>query len=120
MFAEYSFQKSGESRISPVAQYKFGISLKKMCLDISHIDEGMKMSTTTIENAGYGVYNSTIDVTTQVAAAYKNGQRVFTASNQWGDPAPGERKYLYIFWTRNSEWQSGVTGENDSHGVTLP
>ncbi|OXI37978.1 hypothetical protein CFB49_33750 [Burkholderia sp. AU17457] len=80
----------------------------------------MKMSTTTIENAGYGVYNSTIDVTTQVAAAYKNGQRVFTASNQWGDPAPGERKYLYIFWTRNSESQSGVTGENDSHGVTLP
>jgi hypothetical protein len=78
------------------------------------------MSTTTIENAGYGVYNSTIDVTSQVAEAYSHGQRVFTASNQWGDPAPGERKYLYIFWSNNSVMSSGCTGENDKHGITIP
>lgn len=78
------------------------------------------MSTTTIENAGYGCYNSTIDVTSQVTKAYGDGQRVFLANNQWGDPAPGERKYLYIFWSNNGSLASGVTGENDNHGVTVP
>lgn len=73
-----------------------------------------------IENAGYGVYNSTIDVTSQITDLYQKGMRVFTASNQWGDPAPGERKYLYIFWENNGAMYSGVTGENDPHGVTLP
>ncbi|GKS77701.1 hypothetical protein AVME950_22415 [Acidovorax sp. SUPP950] len=78
------------------------------------------MAITVIENAGYGVYNQTIDVTAQVADAYAKGTRVFTANNNWGDPAPGERKYLYIFWTTNSVTSSGVTGENDKHGITVP
>lgn len=74
------------------------------------------MSATRIEKAGYGVYNSTIDVTDQVAAAYERGERTFRASNQWGDPAPKERKYLYIFWGTGN----GVTGEDDARGIIVP
>ncbi|CAM8819419.1 hypothetical protein NCW_01143 [Burkholderia pseudomallei] len=75
----------------------------------------------TITNAGYGVWNSTIDVTQQVQRQYASGTRVFLARNQYGDPAPNQRKYLYIFWTTgNGGNQSGVTGENDNHGITIP
>jgi hypothetical protein len=75
---------------------------------------------TTIEKAGYGVYDSTIDVTHHVTKAYEDGERVFKASDKWGDPAPGQRKYLYIFWNHNGESRSGVIGEDDSRGITLP
>jgi len=75
---------------------------------------------TTITNAGYGVWNNTIDVTSQVQQQYANGTRVFLAGNQYGDPSPGDRKYLYIFWTiNNGPAQSGVTGENDKRGIRI-
>jgi hypothetical protein len=74
----------------------------------------------TITFAGYGVYNKTIDVTDQVAAQYKNGLRVFQAGNTWGDPAPGARKYLYIGWTSGGNTASGVVGESDNTGITVP
>jgi hypothetical protein len=71
--------------------------------------------------AGYGVYNQTGDATTAVTNAYNNGQRIFLANNGWiGDPAPGERKYLYITWEGPSGEQSGVTGENDGRGISVP
>jgi hypothetical protein len=47
--------------------------------------------------------------------------RVFAAGNNWvGDPAHGLRKYLYIVWTSNGATFSGVTGENDEIGITVP
>jgi hypothetical protein len=70
--------------------------------------------------AGFGVYNQTIDVTTQVASLYNSGTRVFLASNQWGDPAPGARKYLYIGWNSGGNDGSGVVGENDGKGIIVP
>jgi hypothetical protein len=73
-----------------------------------------------ISYAGYGVYNQTIDVTDGIKIEYGKGERVFLASNQFGDPAPGERKYLYIVWKVGAQLHSGVTGENDKHGITLP
>ena len=74
----------------------------------------------TITFAGYGVYNSTIDVTSQVAAAYTGGARVFQANNAWGDPAPGARKYLYIGWNSGGNDGSGVVGEGDNRGIVVP
>ncbi|MEM5300118.1 hypothetical protein VSR82_38635 [Burkholderia sp. JPY481] len=75
---------------------------------------------TVISNAGYGVWNNTIDVTDQVRQQYANGTRVFVAGNQYGDPSPGDRKYLYIFWKVNdAPMQSGVTGENDNRGIRI-
>lgn len=74
----------------------------------------------TITFAGYGVWNSTNDVTSKVQQQYSNGQRHFTANNtDYGDPSPGNRKYLYIVWTLNGQ-QSGVVGENDNVGINLP
>jgi len=74
----------------------------------------------TITFAGYGVWNSTNDVTSKVQQQYNNGQRHFVANNgDYGDPAPGERKYLYIVWALNGQ-QSGVVGENDDRGINLP
>jgi hypothetical protein len=73
-----------------------------------------------INYAGYGVYDQTIDVTGGVQQEYNNNQRVFTADNRFGDPASGQRKYLYILWTNNGVLSSGVVGENDSHGITIP
>jgi hypothetical protein len=76
---------------------------------------------TKIDYAGYGVWNSTIDVTTPVQNAYNNGMRVFLAGNQWGgDPSPGNRKYLYIVWDSGIGPASGVVGENDSRGIQVP
>ncbi len=74
-----------------------------------------------ITYAGYGVWNRTVDVTGRVTAAYQKGQTVFLASNDWGgDPAPGERKYLFIVWREgNGATGAGVVGENDSTGVRL-
>jgi hypothetical protein len=78
-------------------------------------------SASTIQYAGYGVYNSTNDATQLVQQAYAGGMRNFTAGNQWGgDPAPGERKYLYILWNQNGGEVSGVTGEGDQRGVQVP
>jgi hypothetical protein len=74
----------------------------------------------TISYAGYGVYNSTIDVLSGVTQLYNSGQRVFQASNQWGDPAPNQRKYLYIGWTSGGNEGSGVVGEGDGTGIVLP
>lgn len=75
---------------------------------------------TTISYAGYGVWNSTNDVTSKVNQQYANKQREFFANNtDYGDPAPGERKYLYIVWNNNGA-SSGVVGEDDSRGIILP
>jgi hypothetical protein len=74
-----------------------------------------------ITYAGYGVYNATVDATMLVSNAYSQGQRVFTAGNQWGgDPAPGSRKYLYIVWDLGHGSVSGVVGEGDGNGIILP
>jgi hypothetical protein len=74
----------------------------------------------TISYAGYGVWNSTNDVTSKVSQQYANKQREFWANNgDYGDPAPGERKYLYIVWNSNGV-DSGVVGEDDSRGIVLP
>lgn len=71
-----------------------------------------------IEYAGYGVWNSTNDVTSKVRQQYAAGQRRFIANNgDYGDPAPGERKYLYVIWNGSA---SGVVGEDDARGVTVP
>ncbi|WP_408953689.1 hypothetical protein [Lysobacter sp. Hz 25] len=75
----------------------------------------------TITFAGYGVWNSTNDVTSKVTQQYANGQRKFIANNgDYGDPAPGERKYLYIVWSFNGSTDSGVVGENDDRGIIVP
>lgn len=72
--------------------------------------------------AGYGVWGYTRDATSPVVQAYSQGTRKFLANNSWvGDPKPGARKYLYILWkTSGGELQSGVVGEDDSRGITLP
>lgn len=80
-------------------------------------------SATFIQYAGYGVWNSTCDCTFKVQMAYGGGTRVFLAGSQWCDvdPAPGERKYLYIFWkTPKGGIASGVVGEDDSTGIKVP
>ncbi|UHA72116.1 DUF3395 domain-containing protein [Paenibacillus sp. 481] len=76
----------------------------------------------TIVYAGYGVWNSVNDATQAIRNAYfLRGVRNFYASNNWaGDPAPGERKYLFIVWTHNGVTSSAVVGEDDSRGVWLP
>jgi hypothetical protein len=74
-----------------------------------------------IEFAGYGVWDSTFDVTAKVRDQYGAGQRHFTANNgDYGDPSPGDRKYLYIVWKSGGQVASGVVGENDGKGVNLP
>ncbi len=75
-----------------------------------------------IQYAGYGVWDQTIDITDAVKAAYTSkNQRVFLANNDWGgDPSPGNRKYIYIYWQNGSQYYSGVTGEGDTRGVTIP
>jgi hypothetical protein len=74
-----------------------------------------------ITYAGYGVWEKTRDVTTGVKTAYKGGQRNFLANNTWGgDPAPGERKYLFIIWNDGGIRQSAVVGEKDDRGINLP
>jgi len=74
-----------------------------------------------IKFAGYGVYNSTNDATQLVQQAYAGGMRSFLAGNQWGgDPAPDQRKYLYIVWNPGSGQVSGVTGEGDNRGIQVP
>jgi len=80
----------------------------------------MTTASTEIVYAGYGVYNQTIDVTSGIRQEYATGKRVFNASNQFGDPAPGQRKYLYIVWKSGQDLVSGVTGENDNHGISVP
>ncbi len=72
--------------------------------------------------AGYGVWNSTQDVTSRMQQLAARKETTFTASNNWvtGDPAAGERKYLYIVWNENGITNSGVVGESDDRGVTLP
>jgi hypothetical protein len=75
----------------------------------------------TISFAGYGVWNSTNDVTSKVTQQYANKQRKFVANNgDYGDPAPGERKYLYIVWNNNGATDSGVVGEDDDRGIIVP
>jgi hypothetical protein len=74
-----------------------------------------------ITYAGYGVWERTRDATTAIKRAYAEGQRKFLANNDWvGDPAPGERKYLYIVWDGGGFPTSGVVGEDDGKGVNLP
>ncbi|MCJ8506512.1 hypothetical protein MUU53_01155 [Rhizobium lemnae] len=74
-----------------------------------------------ITYAGYGVWEKTRDATSEIKKAYASGQRRFLATNDWvGDPAPGERKYLYIVWDGGGFMTSGVVGEDDDRGVNLP
>lgn len=72
--------------------------------------------------AGYGVWNSTNDVTSKVQEQYAGGQRTFFAKDiDYGDPSPGNRKYLYITWAKNEGFvQSGVVGQHDDRGIELP
>ncbi len=72
--------------------------------------------------AGYGVYNETNNCTQNVQQLYNGGQRTFLADNNigGGDPAPGQRKYLYIVWDQGTVPLSGVTGEGDSNGINVP
>jgi hypothetical protein len=82
--------------------------------------EEKKMATQVV-SAGYGVWNKTLNVTSQIQNAYANqGERNFTADNRFGDPAPGQRKYLYIFWSDGTNTASGVVGENDATGINVP
>jgi len=74
-----------------------------------------------ITYAGYGVWNKTRDATTAIKQAYAGGTRKFTANNDWvGDPSPGDRKYLFIEWDGGGFIASGVVGENDDRGITVP
>lgn len=74
----------------------------------------------TISYAGYGVWNSTNDVTSKVQQQYDGGQRTFFAKDiDYGDPSPGNRKYLYIVWLLDGQ-QSGVVGQDDNRGISLP
>ena len=75
--------------------------------------------------AGYGVWNTVKDVTHQVQLQYDNKlqppTRTFYANNRyWGDPYPGERKYLFIVWNKAGVHGAGVIGEDDANGITLP
>jgi hypothetical protein len=75
----------------------------------------------TVTYAGYGVWEKTRDATTAIKQAYAQGTRKFLATNDWvGDPAPGERRYLYILWDAGGYTASGVVGEDDDRGVNLP
>ncbi len=75
----------------------------------------------TITYAGYGVWDKTRDATSVDKAAYAKGMRKFLANNDWvGDPAPGDRKYIYIVWDGGGYTQSGVVGENADRGVIVP
>lgn len=75
----------------------------------------------TISYAGYGVWDQTRDATTAIRMAYAKGTRKFLANNDWvGDPAPHERKYLYIVWDGGGYSASGVVGEDDDRGVIVP
>jgi hypothetical protein len=75
----------------------------------------------TIDYAGYGVWESTREATSEIRKAYKSGQRKFLATNDWvGDPKVGERKYLYIVWSEDGVKSSGVVGEDDARGVDVP
>lgn len=74
----------------------------------------------TITFAGYGVWNSTIDVTTPIQQLYSNGTRKFFANNNFGDPSVDNRKYLYIVWTHNGQIFYDVIGENDTTAIILP
>ena len=73
--------------------------------------------------AGYGFRNTTWDVTEAVKAAYDHGTRDFLANNnQWGgDPAPGQKKSLFIVWKDNGDHLNlGVVPEGDPKGILLP
>ena len=76
---------------------------------------------TQIIYAGYGVWDHTRDATNAIQQAYTQGKRKFLANNDWvGDPDPGERKYLYIWWQSGGVNYSGVVGEDDDRGVQVP
>jgi hypothetical protein len=75
---------------------------------------------TTINYAGYGVWDKTRDATSEIKQAYAKGTRKFLANNDWvGDPSPGDRKYLYIVWDGGGFTASGVVGEDDDRGVIV-
>ncbi len=74
-----------------------------------------------ITYAGFGFRNATKDATAAIKRAYAEGTRAFFANNDWvGDPAPGEGKYLYVIWEVDGIPYSGVVGEDDEEGVSLP
>lgn len=52
-----------------------------------------------ILRAGYGYVNQVIDVTDKVQQAVDSGKRTIAATDEWGDPAFGSRKALFIVWT---------------------
>jgi hypothetical protein len=78
------------------------------------------VATSNIQSAGYGVWNQTLDCSSGIKQEYSSGKRVFLADNRFGDPSPGNRKYIYIFWETNGQYFSGVTGEGDDRGITIP
>ncbi len=53
----------------------------------------------TITNAGYGVWNSTIDVTQQVQRQYASERAFSSPAISTAIRPPSQHKYLYIFWT---------------------
>jgi hypothetical protein len=74
-----------------------------------------------IKYAAYGVWNSTNDATEVIQKAYSTGTRKFLAHNDLvGDPASGERKFLYIVWKQDGVTYSGVIGEDDDRGIHIP
>ncbi len=70
--------------------------------------------------AGDGVGNGTVDASEAIARFYAAGQREFAAGNDLGDPAPGEKKYLFIVWAQGSVLTSGVAGEGDDQPIVIP
>ena len=71
--------------------------------------------------AGYGIGNSTLNVTEAIVNSYHDGRREFSASNDLGgDPAPGEGKLLFIVWAQEGLLASGLTAEGDERVITIP
>ena len=82
----------------------------------------------TIIYAGFGVWNSTLDVTALISRLYSQGAQTFTCNDckindtQVEDPSYGNHKYLYIVYSYSGgrPYNSVVIGESDPQGVTLP
>ncbi|MTV51061.1 hypothetical protein GJ688_19380 [Heliobacillus mobilis] len=75
----------------------------------------MAVNPNSVIYAGYGCYRKTYDVTGIITTKLRNGQTTIHASNDvFGDPAPGDKKYLYVVWKEGDLLKSGVTGEGDN------
>ena len=82
----------------------------------------------TIIYAGFGVWNSTVDVTALISRLYGQGTQTFTCNDckindiKVDDPAYGSHKYLYIIYSYSGgrPYNSAVIAESDPQGITLP